>query len=316
MKRTFIALLTTMAIMLSSGAALAAEKKNIIIPGGTMGGSMYTTVTLLTNVLNKYVPELSVSARASGTKENIFQLKGKEVEFATASGFDYWSATGEDPTKAKDVCTAVVVYQQFAPIVVQRDSAINTAADLKGKRINLCDRRTGSYTVNTHLLEVIGLTEKDIVPFYLSSSAGSAALTESRVDSVFFLTALPAPAMSLVTNSAKGGKFIPLSDAQLDALVKKYPFYSIVDVPAERMPDLGVKGSAKVPSYGAELLVGADVPEDLVYKVVKATMEHKDELIAGMASLSFISPESTVKYAGMPLHPGAQRYFREIGALK
>lgn len=317
LKKIIMPLVMTAVILGGSFAnASAASVKNIIIPGGTMGGSMYTTATMISNIASSKIPGLSVSARASGTKENIFQLMGGEVEFAMASGFDYFVATeGQMPKDAKDINTCMVMYRQYAPIIVAGNSPINSTPDLKGKRINMMDRRTGSYTVNTHLLEVIGLTEKEIIPFYMSSSEGATTLTEGRIDAAFYLTALPAPAMSVITSSRNGGKILPLTDAQLDALVKKYSFYSITTTPPEMLPNLGVSAPIKLPTYNAELLVGANVPEELVYNLVKAVMENKDMLVAGMASLNEVSPAHTVKEATMPLHPGAIRYFKEIGAM-
>ncbi len=306
-------LLALILTVVSGPAAHAAQ--NIIIPGGSMGGSMYTTATLIANIVNKNVPELSVSARASGTKENIYQLRGGEVAFAMASGFDYFVTLGEQPGESKDINVAMVMYRQYIPTLVRGDSAVKTLADLRGKRVNIMDRRTGGYTASLHVLEAAGLTEKDIIPIHMSSAEGATTLTEGRIDANINLTALPAPSMSIMTNSSKGAKLVPMTDAELAAMTGKYPFYTIKETSPDLLPDLGVTGPVPLPTYNAELLVGADVPEELVYTVVKAVMEHTGDLAAGMKSLNEVSPGNTIREASMPLHPGAIRYFKEIGAL-
>jgi len=293
-----------------------AETKNIVIPAGSMGGSLYTAATVISNVISNNVPGLSASARASGTTENILLLKGKEVSIAMSSGMDYFVATKEQPALSPDVRSITVLPFLMQVMIVPKDSQANTVSDMKGARVNFGDRRTGQYSVCLHILDALGLKESDFRTEYLSSSNSATAFQEGKIDGNFFLTSLPAPSLMRMAVSKRGAKLIRFTDEELNKITKKYPFYKIREIKPTDMPELKLQQSMKFPNYFPELLVLSTVPDELVYNITKALVENQKALLDGWGSLKWATPKNTIENTAFKLHPGTEKYYREKGFLK
>ena len=301
--------------LLVAGGAAAADKQRLTLSGGTQGGSVYTFGTALASVVNKYSPSVELSVRSGGTTENILLLESGELKLAGASGVDYFIAKNAQPKDSASIRTVTVMFPFLQVVVVPRDSPANTVADMKGKRFGMADRRTGSYTVNKIMFDVLGIGESDMRAQYQSLNTMVDALRGGSLDG--FAVVLPAggaPFVSELANSSRGLKFLWLPPADLARLLKQYPFFTPLSFPAKSLP--GVDKEAFTYGYWGELLATADLADEVTYQIVKVMHEHHAELMQIFRSTSEATPQNTLEAAAFPLHPGVQKYYRETGVLK
>ena len=294
---------------------LAADKQRLTIAAGTQGGSVYTYSTALSSLVNKYSPTVELSVRSGGTSENILLLESGEVKLAGSSGMDYYTTKQARPQESTLIRTLSVVLPFGQVIMVPKDSPANTLADLKGKRFAMNDRRTGAYTVNKLMLEAVGLTEADVRGTYQSVTVSTDAFRSGNLDAFAIIVAPGgAPYVTEMANSSRGLKFLWLSPADVAKITRQHTFFTPFTFPAKSLP--GVENEAHTFGYWSELVAARDLPDEAAYQIVKVINERRDEFVQMFRSTGSATPQNTVKAASFPLHPGAQKYFREIGALK
>lgn len=293
----------------------AADKQRITLSAGTQGGSVYTFATALSSLVNKYSPSVELSVRSGGTSENILLLESGELKLAGASGMDYYTTKNAPPKDSAMIRTVSVMFPALQVIMVPKDSPANSVADLKGKRFAMNDRRTGAYTVNKIMLEALGFSEADFRSQYQSVSATTDAFRAGGLDG--FAIIIPPGGASFVTemaNSTRGLKFIWLTQQDLSKILKQYPFFAPYTFAAKALP--GVDKEANTFGYWLEVIAAKDMSDEAAYQIVKVMHERHDELVQISRATALATPRNTVTAAAFPLHPGTQKYFREIGALK
>ena len=297
--------------MLASGA----DKQRITVAAGTQGGSVYTFATALSSIVNKYAPGVELSVRSGGTSENILLLESGEVKLAGSSGMDYFTTRNARPQDSPSIRTVSVVFPFLQVIMVPKDSPANSLADLKGKRFAMTDRRTGAYTVNKLMIETLGFAESDFRAQYQSVSTTTDAFRAGNLEA-FGIIIPPggSPFVTEMSNSTRGLKFVWLTQPELDKIIKQYPFFAPYTFPAKSLP--GIEKDSNTFGYWSELVASKDLSDDVAYQIVKTMHERHAELVQIFRSTAQATPQNTVKAATFPLHPGAQKYFREIGALK
>lgn len=165
------------------------------------------------------------------------------------------------------------------------------------------------------ILGAFGLTEADITPEYLKPDQASDRMRDGAMDAFFFVGGYPAGAIAELSSQHEG-VMVPITGPEVDALRAEYKFFANDVVPAGTY-----KGQdAEVPtlSVGAQLVTSADLSEELVYGITKAMFnETTQKLFAnGHSKGKFITLENAVQGAGIPFHPGAEKFYRDVGAIK
>ena len=227
----------------------------------------------------------------------------------------YYAYQGDQDFFAGQVIDSFVaigsLYPELVQIVVAADSDIKTVADLKGKNVSVGAVNSGVYFNAVQLLGEAGLTLEDIKPQHLSFDESATSFQNRQLDAFFITAGLPNPAIMNVA-SRQEVRLIGLEEDQMKALAEKYSFYVPIEVPAETYK--GMKEAVTVPSMNAVLVCKKDLPEELVYQMTKVLFENKDELVNDKKT--YISAEYAVSGIPVPFHPGAEKYFKEIGLLK
>lgn len=173
---------------------------------------------------------------------------------------------------------------------------------------------SGQCIFNLALIEALGYTVDDFRVEYLSQGDASTALVEGKLDACFVFASLPASAITQITASEKV-RIIQLDDEFMESFSSQYPYYKIASVEPSMVPDCGISSPYNTLTQYGELLVNADLEEDFVYTVAKTLYENYDELINSAPGASVCTAENSVSYSSFNLHPGAQRYFKEIDLL-
>ena len=314
--KKLIALLIACALMVGVLPALAAWEPIGITTGGT-AGTYYPLGGEIAALWMKHIEGLDVSVQSSGgSKDNIIKINNGEAELGTVQNdVMYYAYQGDKDFFNGEVIDSFVaigsLYPELVQVVVAADSDIKTISDLKGKKVSVGAVGSGAYFNAVQLLEMAGLTLDDIQPQHLSFDESATSFQNRQLDAFFVTAGLPNPAIMDVS-SRQEVRLIGLADDQMKALSEKYSFYVPIEVPAGTYK--GMAEAVSVPSMNAVLICNKDLPEELVYELTKVLFENKDEMTH--AKKEFISAENAVNGIPVPFHPGAARYFKEIGLLK
>ncbi|MCL4143442.1 UNVERIFIED_CONTAM: hypothetical protein GTU68_037402 [Idotea baltica] len=259
----------------------------------------------------------AVSSRGSVDNVNAINSGLRNSGFAQ-SDVAYWAYTGtgtmEGKKPAKDLRTIAALFEEHIHLVALADSGIDSVADLKGKRVSLDEPGSGTYVDGKLILESAGLSIDDITAEALKGGAASEALRNGKIDAFFVVAGFPTGSLVELASAAKI-KLVPISGEGADALTEKYGFFAQSEIPADIYE--GVAETATV-SVGAQWFTSAKEDEELIYNITKAIWNEKSRTLldVGHAKGKTITAETALAGIGVPLHAGAERFYKEAGLLK
>lgn len=334
MHRPLARVLFVTAILLSvlgSAAFVSAQELRFFRIGtGTTGGTYFPIGGLIANAISNPpgsrpcerggscgVPGLIAVAQAtSGAVENVAQMQAGALESALVqSDIAYWSHTGtgiyEGQPQFDGLRAIASLYPETLHLVVRADGDIHSVSDLRGKTVALGDEGSGTLVDARVVLEAYGLSEQDITPRYLKPGPASDRLVSGDVDAFFIVGGFPIAAVSDAA-ARIAIRLVPFDDPISEELSQTLPFFT-----RTQLPEGVYDGVAATPvlAVGALWVVRADVPEDLVYGITRALWNPKTTalLAAGHPRGKSIQLTDALRGIAVPLHPGAERYYREIG---
>jgi TRAP transporter TAXI family solute receptor len=165
------------------------------------------------------------------------------------------------------------------------------------------------------VLAAYGVKESDIKPDYIKPNQAGDKLKDGSLDAFFFVGGAPAGAIAELASSGAGIELVPLAGPQIDALRKSSPYFAVDTIAANTYKDVPAVQTLAV---GAQLVTSAKVPADTIYQITKAMYSDATQktLQAGHAKGKFITKENAVQAVGIPFHPGAEKFYKEMGLLK
>lgn len=265
------------------------------------------------------VPGLIVVAQStSGAVENVNLLRQRRLESALIQAdiaHAAVSGTGPfDKTPYPGLRAIANLYTETIHLVVRADSGLKSPADLKGKRVALGEQGSGTLVTAKAILATYGLSEKRISPFYLSPAAAGDRLAAGELDAFIIVGGFPLPAVAELARRVPIA-LLPFDDKQASALKKRLPFFtdSLIDVGT--YDDVPATMSLGV---GAQWLVRADMKPKLIHDITAALWNDQTRLLldAGHPRGKSIRRETALDGLAVPLHPGAEDYYRSAGMLK
>ena len=258
----------------------------------------------------------AVSSRGSVDNINAIVSGLRDSGFAQ-SDVAYWAYTGtgtmEGKEPATELRTIAALFDEHIHLVALADSGIDSVADLRGKRVSLDEPGSGTYVDAVLILAANDLYVDDITPEALKGSAATEALRNGKVDAIFVVAGYPTGAIVELA-SAADIKLVPLSGAGADKLTDSYGFFAKSQIPGGVYE--GVAGTPTI-SVGAQWFTHAGKDEELIYQITKALWNDNSRklLDVGHAKGASITPASALSGVGVPLHPGAERFYREAGLI-
>ena len=318
MKKLFsIAASVLFAVVLLAGCSKANAKKDYILATGGTGGTYYPFGGAIANIWNTKIENMNVTAQATGASaENLRLINKGDAEFGTVQNdvMDY-AFNGTDMfagEKLSNIATIGTLYPEVIQIAVSENSGINSIYDFKGKRISVGDAGSGVEFNAKQIMEGYGLTFNDIKKSNLSFKESAEAIQNGTLDGCFITAGVPNAALQELAFSA-GLKLIPVSGNEAATVIDKYGYYTATTIPGgtykgsdEDVPALAIK---------ATLAVSASLDEDTVYEMTKALFENLQELGNAHAKGKEVSAASAVTGVSVPFHPGAVKYYKEIGLM-
>ena len=305
------------ALALAGGAQ--AQQFFRIGTGGT-AGTYYPVGGMIANAVSQ-PGKIVVTAQASnGSVANVNAIAGGALE----SGFSQadvatWAQTGSGLYEGKPHVPGLRLianlYPESVHIVARKGAGIKSVADLKGKRVALDEPGSGTLVNARTILAAYGIKESDIKPEYIKPNQAGDKLKDGALDAFFFTGGAPAGAISELASSGAGIELVPIDGAQAEALRKSSPFFAPDTIPADTYKGVPAVHTLAV---GAQWVTSDKADANVVYEITKALYSDATQktLAAGHAKGKLITKENAVKGAGIPFHPGAERFYREAGLIK
>jgi hypothetical protein len=199
-------------------------------------------------------------------------------------------------------------------VVTKKGLGAKSIADLKGKRVSLDEPGSGTLVNARAILAAYGLGERDIKPEYLKQQQCAEKLKDGSLDAYFQTTGYPQGTIVELATTA-GIEILPLAGAEAEKLRAQYKFFAEDEIPAGIYKDVP---ATKTLAVGAQWVTSSKIPADLVYEVTKALWSDKTRaaLDNGHAKGKAIRKETALAGIGIPLHPGAEKFYKEAGLLK
>ncbi len=318
MKKYIVLALAVVLVLSVALTGCAPQKTNLILATGGTSGTYYPFGGAMAQIFNSKIENMNVTAQATGASvENLKLIGKKEAELAIVQNdmtdYAYNGTEVFKDGKVENVRAIATLYPEVIQIVASADSGINTLQDIKSKKFSVGAPGSGVEANARQILDVLGMTYNDFSANYLSFSESADSLKDKHIDGFLFMSGIPNAAIQ-DTATTSSLKFISIPDDVIKNLTTKYPFFTEFTIPAGTYK--GQDADIKTVAAKATLVVGAEVSEDVVYKITKALFENQSELAAAHAKGKELKLEDAVKGISVPFHPGAEKYFKEVGAIK
>ena len=314
--KKILASLLCLSLLLSASCAMAADIN--FVTAGT-ASTFYPISATVCQLWNDNIEGMrAVATPSGGGIDNLNQAYDGEAQIGIANAnlvYQAQEGIASFEGYANDKLRIFAgLYINPNQVVVTKASGIEGLEDLIGKKISI--GAAGSTTVDEASVHLgaIGKTLDDIKAEYMDTSAAADAISNKLLDGVWIMAGTPNSAVTQIMTTTDA-KILPIPAETVEALKVNYPWYAAMEIPAgtyagqdEAVPTSGVK---------LTLFVTADVDEETVYQMTKVFWENWDVLTETHAALRKADPKQACNdVAGVAIHEGAARYYREIGILQ
>jgi len=293
-----------------------AQKYDLKLMTGPMGGSWYPLGGAISDALQKKIPGLTLSVMPGGGIGNVEALEiGKcDIGFANScSAVDGLFGRAPFKKKMENMRQLANLYPQYFQMVVPEDSGIKSVADMKGKTL-ACDRKglTGEQ-LSQLVLQAYGFDYKDMAKVHhVGYSDGVALMKDGHAQGFFLITTIPASSIIDLAADRKI-RLLSLPDDKIKALQKINSGFLKRVIPKGTYP--GVDYEVQGVGAFTHLIISAKLPDDLVYRITKILAETLPRFGDVVKDMKGVTAKDLAFDVGVPYHPGARKYYKEIGVL-
>lgn len=286
------------------------------------GGVAYVLGAGIITVTNKYIPEAKMVHEATtGTMDIVRRMMARAEAkkdcfgiFGTVDGYRAYKGQGEYSGKAFTSLRHVVfVNGTDLYLVVPADSPIKSYGDARGKRIGMGG--PGSTVANTalFLFEQHGIKKEDFKPYYFTYRETVDGIQDGSLDGGFLAGGYPVAAYTELS-SRHNVRIVPVEEKKLKKITAEHPYYyeSLIKANAYK----GLEKDTPILGFTTALFSHEGVDAEFMYRFVKNLFEHREDYYAIHTSAKDMTPETALKGMSVPLHPGAGKYYKEIGVIK
>jgi uncharacterized protein len=303
--------------------ASAQEQQFITIGTGGVTGVYYPAGGAICRLVNAGREEHGIRCSVESTGGSVYNvntMRQGELDFGIVQSDVQYNALeglgaefeGQGPFEGLRAVFAL--HPEPFTLLARADSGIETFDDLKGKRVNVSNPGSGSRATFEVLMDAKGWTMGDFaLASELKSAEQSQALADNNVDAIAFIVGHPNGSIQEATTTTDA-KLIPVSGPEVDALVEANPYFSKAVIPGGMYP--GNPDDTETFGVRATLVTTAEVSDEAVYQVVKAVFENFEDFKKLHPAFAILDKEEIVTGGlSAPLHPGAERYFKEAGLM-
>ena len=300
-----------------SGAPEYEKPKFLSVGTAGSGGAYYPIGIAMADIITNNLGIQATAQVTGGAVENNGLIEDGTLEIAITQGpMAYAAVTNSAPYENYHNNVSAMfsgLSKGIFHVVTLEGTGIKKVEDLKGKRVVMGPAGGGAINMATDIWAEYGFTIDDVKATYISYSDGMSALTDGKCDAVVVQSAYPASSITELTVTRKDVIILEIEEEMRKKILESYPFYSETIIPR------GVYGTTEdisVIHLSNMVVCRADLPEGLVYDMTKAFMENVDKIQQSNPAAKDLSAETAAQNLPIPLHPGAERYFKEIGVLQ
>ncbi len=304
----------------ATGPTAAAEQQFVSIGTGGVTGVYYPTGGAICRLVNKGRKEHGVRCSVESTGGSVYNLntiRQGELDFGVAqSDWQYHAYNGtskfEDQGPYEDLRAVFSVHPEPFTVVARADSGISSFADLEGKRVNIGNPGSGQRGTMEVVMGALGWDKSTFaLASELKSAEQSQALCDNKIDAMIFTVGHPSGSIKEATTSCDS-VIVPVTGAEIDKLVGDNDYYRYATIPGGMYR--GTDDDTETFGVGATFVSSSDVPDEVVYVIVKAVFENFDQFKKLHPAFANLKPEEMIKDGlSAPLHDGAAQYYKEKG---
>jgi len=302
--------------------AQAQQPTFITIGTGGVTGVYYPTGGAICRMMARTRGEHGIRCGAESTGGSVFNVnavRNGELEFGVAqSDVQFNAYNGEDKFKDQGanpkLRSVFSVHPEPFTVVARADSGITTFEDLKGKRVNVGNPGSGQRATMEVLMDQMGWTMDDFsLVSELQANEQSQALCDNNIDAMIYTVGHPNGSIKEAT-TACDSVLVTVNNDAVEQLVADKPFYRMATIPGGMYR--GSDNDTQTFGVGATLVTSADVPDEVVYVLTKSVFENMDQFRSLHPAFANLDPKQMAQDGlSAPLHPGAEKYYREAGLL-
>lgn len=302
-----------------SSTTVFAAKKFVSIASGWVVGVYYPLAGAISNIAHKNLPDIKITVESSGASvANAKLIASGDADMAILQNdIAYYALKGTQPMFDKAVANIrgiTALYPEHCQIQARKDAKIASIKDLKGKRVCVGPLGSGTEQNAMQILEAYGLTFNDLGKIErLTAAESSDYLKDGRIDAAFYSVGVGA-AVLVDTAMTLDSIIVPIDAQAAEALIKKYPFFTKAIVPKTAYKGM----DADVPTVAvmAILVARAEMEEAMAYQITKVIFDNIKDIERAHAKGKEVTLESALNGMSIPLHPGAEKFFKEKGIKK
>ena len=307
-------------------AMLQAETAFVTIGSGDFTGVYFPTGLTIAKMINKKHNQLGIRATVKSTRGSVFNLNAimagylefglaqSDIQYEAVKGLTAWAKKGPQ----RELRAVFSIHHESVCLVAAVDADINAITDLKGKKVNIGNPGSGHYQNAMEALRAVGINpEQDIGVEKVKASEATILLQEKRIDAFFCTVGHPSEALQNATSAERRVRFIPITGSGIDQLVAEQNYYVETTVPVAKFYP-GAQNSGDVKTFGviATLCTSSNMPDHVVYTITKEVFDNFAEFKGQHPALENLTKEDMLKGLTAPLHPGAKKYFKEVGLMQ
>jgi TRAP transporter TAXI family solute receptor len=325
MKKGIFAGLALAASVLMGFGPAQAKTQFVTIGTGGITGVYYPTGGAIAKMVNKKKKEYGIRATVESTGGSVFNINAVmngDLEFGIAqSDRQFQAVKGQaewkDKGPQKDLRSVFSIHPEAVTLVAAVDAGINSIQDLKGKKVNIGNPGSGQRQNAIDALTAVGINyEKDLKAESIKASEAASLLQDGRIDAFFYTVGHPSGSIKEATSGARKVRIASISGSGIDALLAKYPYYAKATIPASLYP--GAENDKDIQTFGvkATLITSAKVPDEVVYAITKEVFDNFDDFKKLHPAYATLTKEQMLEGLSAPIHPGAMKYYKEVGLIK
>jgi len=306
---TVIVLSLLMVLIASCGD----KREYISITTGGTGGTYYPIGGAIAQTLTENIDNLTVNSQVGNASIANCKLIGSgDTESALVqNNVAFWAYEGIGQFKdnrIEKLRGVASLYPEAIQIIAVAESGIKTVEDLKGKTVCVGEIWSGTYFDVINILAAHGMSEDDFNVSYLSFSEASQKLKDNEIDAAFITSGYPTSSVTDV-NLVCEIVIVPIAEDKIAKMIEESPYYTKTVIPAGTYT--GINVDVQTATTMAMWVISADVDNDLVYEMTKTLWENQTEVESAHEKGAEITLETALLGMGIPLHPGAQKYYNE-----
>ena len=324
MKKLSLFLTVILVLSLALFSCGKGKSKYATIGTGGVTGVYYPTGGAISKMINAKSDTYGIRTSVESTGGSVYNINAvlsgdlefgiaqSDRQFQAMKGLAEWKDKGEQ----KKLRSVFSIHPEALTCVASVKSGINTIKDLKGKKVNLGNPGSGQLENSKDALEAFGMTEKDLKAEHIKAVEAAGLLQDERIDAYFYTVGHPNGSVKEATSGRIKVKVVEIAGKELDALIKKDPFYARAVIEMKNYPSAANKKDVNTIGVKATLVTSSDVSADVVYAITKEVFENLEEFKKIHPAFSVLTKENMLEGLSAPLHPGAVKYFKEAGLDK